>query len=140
MQLSGLFDLFPQHYVLPTFTHKQHPVEVHNELTHAEHSLNKNPKKKLLTAIGTAHRELATTDNNPPQMVGGVPTSASESPAQRVGNVPSMTITTNPTAPQTVKVAPRTHQRITRNNTHMATPTIVQPPTALQRSLRTNPR
>ena len=99
MRISGSFDLFPQHCVLPTFTPEQHAVEVHNELTDAVHNLNKKSKKKLLTAMAAALRKLATADNNPPQRVGEVPTSEGESPAQRVDEAPPITTTTNPTAP-----------------------------------------
>ena len=140
MRISGSFDLFPQHCVLPTFTPEQHEIEVHNELTDAVHNLNKKSKKKLLTAMATALRKLATADNNPPQRVGEVPTSEGESPAQRVDEAPPITTTTNPTAPRTMQVAPRTHQRITRNNAPMATPAIVRPPAALRRSPHTSPQ
>ena len=84
--------------------------------------MNKKLEKKLLTAMATALRKLATTYNTPSKRVGEVPTSEGESPAQRMGNVTPITTTTHPTAPQTMQVAPRTHQNIMRNNTPMATP------------------
>ena len=58
---------------------------------------------------------------------------------QRIGNTPEVTSSTNPTSPNTVTMAPKTHQRNTRNNTPMATLPIARPKQPKRRSPRLNP-
>ena len=40
VRVSGSFDLFPQHCIMPTFIRGQHAMAVHNELTEAIHALD----------------------------------------------------------------------------------------------------
>ena len=44
MRVSGLYDLFLQHCIMPTFTHKDHVTAVNNELKEAILSLDKKAK------------------------------------------------------------------------------------------------
>ena len=44
IRVSGLYDLFPQHCIIPTFTRKEHATAVNDELKEAILSLNKKAK------------------------------------------------------------------------------------------------
>ena len=57
---------------------------------------------------------------------------------QPIGNASEVTSHTSPTAPKTVIMAPKTDQRITRNNTTMATLPIARPTQSKQRPPRLN--
>ena len=64
--------------------------------------------------MATSLTELATP--------GGTPQSKTTTDNKDVNVIPIVTTSTNPTAPMVLQYTPRTHQRITRNNTPGATP------------------
>ena len=85
--------------------------------------------KKLTQSL----RNLADQDGQPEQRVagdatseGGQPTSEGGQTRQEVEKAPEVTTTTNPTAPATVREAPRTHKRHTRANTPGQLPAIIR--------------
>ena len=124
-RISGSFDLFPQHCLLPEFTLEHQPKEVHKELVESIGRLNKTSGRKLVKALAKTAKDLATTPNTrTPQRVEPEATSEGEGPTQRVATAPPVTTTTDHTAPRRVMEAPRSHQRVTRNNTPMSVPTI----------------
>ena len=51
MQISGSYDLFPQHCIMPSLTHKQHAKEVNMEFKEAAYRLSKQARLKLVKAI-----------------------------------------------------------------------------------------
>ena len=129
MRISGSFDLFPQHRIMPTFTPEQHAREVKSELIEAMQNLSTKTRTKLvkeltkqITTIQTENKQADNVDDN-----------------QRIGNTPEVTSSTNPTSPNNVIMAPRVHQRNTRNNTPMATLPITRPKQPKRRSPRLNP-
>merc|ERR1711906_17630 len=128
MHISGSFDLFPQHCIMPTFTPEQHAREVKSELIEAMQNLSTKTRTKLVKELSkqitTIQAENRQTDNVDDR--------------RRVGNTPEVTSSTNPTSPNTVIMAPRTHQRNTRNNTPMATLPITRPEQPKRRSPRLN--
>ena len=69
--------------------------------------------------MATSLTELATP--------GGTPQSKTTTDNKDVNVIPYVTTTTNPTAPKVLQDTPRTHQRITRNNTPGATSPIEIP-------------
>ena len=117
MRISDLFDLFPQHCIMPTFTHKQHATEVHNKLKEAADWLSKHAKERLVKAMTKAIEEIKERQANPLQRVVDQPTPEDGSMEQRVRPAPPVTTTSNPTASSMIQAAPRTHTRNTRNNT-----------------------
>ena len=114
---SGSFDLFPQHCILPTFTPEQHATEVYKELFESVQKLSKPAKKKLITKIAKALETIAN-----PQTSEGEPSSEGE-PIEYVA--PPVTTTNNPTDKRELMTKPRTHQRVTRNNTPGQLPAII---------------
>ena len=117
MRVSGLYDIFPQHCTMPTFTREEHATAVNDKLREAILGLDKKANKRLLKAMATSMATMAATINAPPQRVDGPPTSEGVPQGQRVGPAPPVTTTTHPTAPTVVQTAPRTHQQTTRRNT-----------------------
>eukprot|EP00804_Cyclotella_cryptica_P024159 CCRYP_015591-RA/>CCRYP_015591-RA protein AED:0.25 eAED:0.16 QI:0/0/0/1/1/1/2/0/716 len=59
--VSGSYDLFPQHGILPTLTPEQHAVEVHKELFESIQVLDKPSKQKFLKKIAKALETLTIT-------------------------------------------------------------------------------
>jgi len=101
---SGSFDLFLQHCLLPEFTLKQHANEVHGELIDAIQKLEAPAKKLILTKLATALQSLsAANDPQPIQRVAVPETTEDEPSIQRVNPSPIITMSTNPTAPRTLK-------------------------------------
>ena len=139
MRVSRLYDLFPQHCIMPTFTREEHATAVNDELQEAILGLDKKAKKRLLKAMTTSMVTMTATINAPPQRVDGPPTSEGVPQCQRVGLAPPITTTTDPTAPTVVQTAPRTHQRTTRHNTPGITASIERPATRARKSPRLNP-
>ena len=121
--ISGSFDLFPQHCLLPKFSPEQHANEVHDELYESIHSLSRPAKSNILKKISKYLCTLATIKLDPPlQRVDISPTSEGEQSILRVGATPPVTTSTNPTALRILREKPRTHQQQPRNNTPGATP------------------
>eukprot|EP00804_Cyclotella_cryptica_P001099 CCRYP_008385-RA/>CCRYP_008385-RA protein AED:0.18 eAED:0.13 QI:0/0/0/1/0.4/0.16/6/0/1406 len=127
-RVSGSYDLFPQHCILPTFTPAQHTNEVHRELFESLQTLDKPTKRKFLKKIT---RALDILNTRPEQRVAteGDTTEhpANALPIQRVVEHPTVTTSTNPTDPKQLHATPRTHQRATRHNIPNSLPTIINP-------------
>ena len=51
MQVSGSYDLFLQHCIMPSLTQEQHAKEVNMELKDAAFKLSKRSREKLIKAI-----------------------------------------------------------------------------------------
>ena len=139
MRILELFDLFPQHCIMPTFTREQHAIEVNNELKEAVQKLKPKEKGKILKLMSRMVTEVADSINKPPRRVEKTTSSEGEDRTQRVGTAPTVTTTTNPTGKRQIQTAPRTHQRVTRNNVPGATMPIIQPEEAPRKSQRLNP-
>ena len=128
---------------MPEFTPTEHANEVCDELIESIRQLKKPAKSKLLRRMAKALQVL----NTPPNSEGGKQvsegekqSSEGETPIQRV-NAPTITTSTNPTAPNTIRLQPRTHLRQTRNNTPGSVPPITNQDTVpkSRRSARLNP-
>ena len=97
-RISGSFDLFPQHCLLPTLNPTQHVEAVHDELRESIMALPKKQRQRLQKAI-IKLLAMIEMDLQPPQRVateGGAPKE------QRVATdlateAPPVTTTTNPT-------------------------------------------
>ena len=139
IRISGSFDMFPQHCIMPTFTREQHATEVHNKLKEAVSGLSKNTKKKVLGAMTKTIEDITEQQANPPQRVVDQPTSEGGNLEQRVGPAPPVTTTSNPTAPARTQAAPMTHTRNTRHNTPGIMSQIKRPKAAVRKSSRLNP-
>ena len=138
--ISGSVDLFPQHCLLPEVTLEQHVKEVHKELIESIGRLNKSAKQKVVKALTKMARDLATPPmQGSPQRVGPAATSQGGGPTHRVVTALPVTITTDPTAPHKVVEAPRTHRRVTKNNTPKGVPIIQTESQTPRRSPRGNP-
>ena len=98
MRISGSFDLFPQHCIMPTFTREQHAKEVKNELIEAVQQLSAKARIKLVKELA---KQLALVQENKQADLGG--------DKQHIGNTPEVTSSTNPTSANTVIRAPKTH-------------------------------
>ena len=85
MRVLGLYDLFTQHCIMPTFTREEHATAVNDELQEAILNLDKKAKKCLLKAMTTSMTTMMATINAPPQRVDGAPTSEGVPQGQRVG-------------------------------------------------------
>ena len=136
-RISGSFDLFPQHCIMPTLSPEQHAVAFHNELTECVSNLSKTAKRKLLKAMTESLQKLVAPAADPPN----VDTSAAtknDRTIQELKVAPPVTTSTNPTEPRVLHAAPRTHLRQTRGNTPMATPQIERPAPTRRRSPRLN--
>jgi hypothetical protein len=108
---------------LPTFTPEQHATEVYTELFEAVQKLSKPAKKKLLRKIAKALETLAN-----PQTSEGAPSEGEKNSEgdQRVEyEAPPVTTTNDPTNRRVLMTKPRTHQRVTRNNTPGQLPAII---------------
>eukprot|EP00804_Cyclotella_cryptica_P022671 CCRYP_012468-RA/>CCRYP_012468-RA protein AED:0.28 eAED:0.27 QI:0/0/0/1/0/0/4/0/650 len=117
-RVSGSYDLFPQHCVLPTFTPAQH----------ANETLDKPTKRKLLKKIARALDILNTTPEQRVATEGDTTEHpANALPIQRVIEHPTVTTSTNPTDPKELRANPRTHQRATRHNVPNSLPAIINP-------------
>ena len=75
MRVSGSYDLFPQHCIMPTFTCEEHATAVNNKLQEAILGLDKKAKKHLLKGMATSMATMTATINASPQRVDGPPTS-----------------------------------------------------------------
>ena len=124
-RVSGSFDLFPQHCLLPELGPNEHATEVYNELIDSIQAMKKPAKSKLLKKMAKALRQLST-GTQPQNSEGGVisPLVSRDDEIQRV-DAPLITTSTNPTAPRVLNTKPRTHQCTTRANTQGLVPTIV---------------
>ena len=131
-RVSGSYDLFPQHCLLPELTDVEHATAVHDELVESIAALPTGTKKKMLRRLATTLQQIARGEQ-PIQRVADV------ARQQRVAESPLVTTTTNPTAPRTLQQTPRVHGRRTRNNTPRATPAIVHETRPKRRSPRLNP-
>ena len=120
---SGSFDLFPQHCILPTFTPEQHVQEVHRELFESVQMLSKPAKRKFLRKIAKA---LEVISNDATEQRVQIERSEGEIAIQRV-EAPPVTTINNSTDPKTLATKPRTHERLTRNNTPGSLPIIENP-------------
>merc|ERR1712155_1291 len=107
-RVSGTFDLFPQHCMLPDLSPADHAVAVKDELVESVQRLNKQEKKDLLRQIASTLQQLTADSPPPAQRVGTTPATeggpaATEggAPPQRVGvRAPPVTTTAEPTNPQ----------------------------------------
>ena len=77
-RISGSFDLFLQHCMLPEFTQEQHADQVHQELVESISVLNDGNKKCFLARMATSLDNIAT--NSVPKMTPSRQTS-SKTPA-----------------------------------------------------------
>jgi len=142
-RISGSFDLFPQHCMLPELSPADHAVAVKDELVESVQRLNPKEKRNLLHQVARALQQLAANPISPSQRVGTGPTSegaqattegewaATEggAPPQRVApRAPPITTTAEPTNPRFLHTKPRTHLRHTRANTPGALPLIQSTP------------
>eukprot|EP00804_Cyclotella_cryptica_P017050 CCRYP_003285-RA/>CCRYP_003285-RA protein AED:0.19 eAED:0.21 QI:0/0/0/1/1/1/2/0/900 len=127
-RVSGSYDLFPQHCILPTFTPAQHTNEVHRELFESTQILDKPTKRKFLKKVAKALDILNTT---PEQRVATQDETtdhpANALPIQRVVEHPPVTTSTNPTDHKALRAKPRTHQCAMRNNVPNSLPAIINP-------------
>eukprot|EP00804_Cyclotella_cryptica_P021893 CCRYP_000851-RA/>CCRYP_000851-RA protein AED:0.26 eAED:0.15 QI:0/0/0/1/0/0.33/3/0/868 len=115
--ISGSYDLFPQHCILPTFTPDQHVQEFLHKVAKALDKVTTNQHQTISTDTTSEGETIPT----PP------PTSTDDMTFQRVSNAPEVTTTTTPTDPSTVKHTPRIHKRVTRGNTPRQLPAIINP-------------
>ena len=99
MRISGSFDLFPQHCIMPMFTCEKHAMAVHNELTKAIHALNIKARKRIIRAMAMSIKTMMTNVDPRPQRVAKPQTPEDKHEVQRVGPAPPVTTTMNPTAP-----------------------------------------
>ena len=51
MRVSGSYDLFSHHYIMPTFTHEEHMTAVNNKLQKSILGLNTKTQQRMLKAI-----------------------------------------------------------------------------------------
>lgn len=145
-RVSGSYDLFPQHCLLPDLAPADHADAVADELVETVQQLDKQQKRKLLNKLRDMIQRLTAGRSAHPQRVGTEATSEGGATAteggqqeQRVGaRAPPVTTTTDPTNPKTLKTKPRTHTRRTRNNNPGALPLI--PSTDRSKPLRRSPR
>ena len=108
-RINASFELFPQHCILPAFTPAEHATEVCSELVESVGKLNKQDRMQILKRMTKTLRQLATSTDGPIHRVNPAPTSEGGATIQRVTTSPPVTTSTNPTAPDTHKAAPRTH-------------------------------
>ena len=133
---SGSFDLFPAHFMLPTFTPTQHDNEVYDELIESIQAMKKPAKSKLLRRLEKALRQISTGTMKCPAE--GENTSSEGGRIQRV-DPPIITTTTSPTEPNHLRQQPRSHQRVTRANQPGAVPAILTIIPKKRRSKQLNP-
>ena len=72
-RVSGTFELFPQHCMLPDLSPADHAVAVKDELVESVQRLNKQEKRDLLQQLASALQQLATASPPPAQRVGTAP-------------------------------------------------------------------
>ena len=119
---------------MPAFTPEQHAQEVNSELKEAVERLSKKARRKLLKAMAKNIKEIENNINEPPlRLDEQQDTEGCQYLTTREAS-PEVTTSTNPTAPTGVQQAPRTHQRVTRNNVPMQTKAIKRPEEPRQRS------
>ena len=131
MRISGTYELYPTHCLLPTLSHLQHTDEVFNELLRSISPLPRAHKRRILTTIVHRIRSIAAT-NKPTNTPGDVtslpwPSKGVQELAATKGDYSS----TNPTAKHILRTAPRVHLQQTRTNnppTAAPTTTPTQPP------------
>ena len=116
MQVSGSYNIFPQHCIMLSLTHEQHAKEVNIELKDAAFRLSKQARLKLVKAIKQTIKDIEDEKK-------GVEKVATEVP-ERVDTSTQVTTTTSPTNPNSILPVPKTHQK-TRDNTPMTTVPIV---------------
>ena len=131
-RISGSFDLFPQHCILPTFTPEQHVEEVHPELFESAQHLTKPAKKTFLHKMAKALQVLTETPvkDRPTahlQTSEGGSTSADEATIRRV-NTTEVTTTNEPTDARNLLLKSRTHDLVIRYNVPRKLPAIVRDP------------
>ena len=85
MCVSGVYNLFPQHCIMPAFTRKSHVTAVNDEIKEEILGLDKKAKKHLLKAMSTAMAIMVATNNASPHRVDNPLTSEGVSQGQRVG-------------------------------------------------------
>ena len=103
--MSGSFNLSPLYFFLPDFTPKQHASKVYDKLVESIQNMKKPSKtqllKKMTKALHVLSTNLAVTLL---QRVATLPTlEGGGYPTQRVASVLSVTTSTNPTAPRTLR-------------------------------------
>ena len=131
MRISGTYELYPTHCLLPKLSHLQHTDEVFNELLRSISPLPRAHKRRILTTIVHRIRSIAAT-NKPTDTPGDVtslpwPSKGDQELAATKGDYSS----TNPTAKHILRTAPRVHLQQTRTNnppTAAPTTTPTQPP------------
>jgi hypothetical protein len=110
MRISGTFELYPVHCQLPTLSPTEHTQQVAHELVRCMKFLPLATRKRLFTTTIQAIRK-CTSAPPEPDALDGLPWQPSKGAAH-----PTNTSSTNPTAPQITRSAPRIHQRNTHNN------------------------
>ena len=128
-RVSGSFDLFPHHYLLPEMTINQHAEVVFTALTDTIEQLPKKSKKYMLQKLAQALARFTTSMDLP-------------SKTQRVGVThvtPPVTTSTNSTDRRVLQAAKCTHHHVMRNNTPGAVP-IIEPANEKDKPTRRSPR
>ena len=117
IRISGLFDLLPQHYLLPEFTPDQHAHEVCDELIDSIQEMNPRSKSKLLNKMATTLSNIITNTHAPSnQRVDTTPTSEGEQPEQWMATAPLVTTSTNPMNKHNLQAKKHIHSCHTQNN------------------------
>ena len=135
--------MFPQHCILPQFTPTQHAERVGEELVESIQAFPRAKKKKWLSKIAKAIRDIDAARPPPlPRVV--APTSEGKCPISDGGYIhqqpsPAVTTTNDPTDPQVLRKTPRTHLRKMHANTPGILPYINIILPAPQRTKRHNP-
>ena len=123
---SASYDLYPQHCVLPELNQQQHAEVVQEELVESIQLLKKKPRRDIIKKLRAAMD--AVEEGRPIAATEGVVTPPTRRTLPHV--VPT---STNPTNSRILSEKPRTHLRITRDNTSGTTPAIVAPDPAKRR-------
>jgi hypothetical protein len=102
-RISGSFNLFPQHCLLPTLNPVQYVKAVHDELRDAIISLPKKRRQRLQKAILKSLASIEMQMQQPQR----VTAEGNEPSQQRVAAAaPPITTTTNPTNPHVLATKP----------------------------------
>ncbi|KAL7500917.1 hypothetical protein ACHAWT_008970 [Skeletonema menzelii] len=151
---SASCKLFPQHCQYYEPTPIEHATEVAEELITTTETLPKRQRFAILTTVAKALQKIirlrqpssegegeqSNSEGGPTTVPPSTPPATTTEGVNKVirPNTPTVTTSTNPTAPRVLKTKPRTHQRRTRNNIPGTLPPPTSPPPSHQ--LRRSPR
>ncbi len=147
--VSGPTELFPQHCQLPSMTPHQHLQALTDKLTSEGTTARQTPKGCRLLTLLQSHINNILNPPAPPPEEQRVTTEEQRVSAdiqyediqrviddtpiltvQRISDEPAIMQSRNLTTKQMLKMTPRLHRRVTRNNTPGAVPLITRAPTA----------